>query len=83
MWMVFAAEITLIVVCALLVLVILLQSGRSAGLSGVIGGGSNQVTNRKSKGLDSILGKVCVVIAILFFLVTMAIAFFFHHHIGL
>lgn len=81
--MVFAAEIALVVVCVLLVLVILLQSGRSAGLSGVITGGGNQVSGRKAKGMDSLLGKVTVVVAILFFLVAMAIAFLFRHKIGL
>lgn len=81
--MVFAAEITLIAVCVLLVLVILLQSGRSAGLSGVISGGGNQVSNRRAKGLDAVLGKVTVVVAILFFLVAMAIAFLFRHKLGL
>lgn len=81
--MIFAAEIVLIVLCVLLILVILLQSGRSAGLSGVIAGGSNQVSNRRSKGMDALLGKVTVVIAILLFLVTMAIALMFHHHVGM
>ncbi|EPZ45170.1 MULTISPECIES: preprotein translocase subunit SecG [Alicyclobacillus] len=77
--MIFAAEIVLVVLGVLLIFVILLQSGRSAGLSGVIAGGSNQVTNRRSKGLDSFLGKVTVVLAILLFLLTMLIAFLFHH----
>ncbi|WAH36382.1 preprotein translocase subunit SecG [Alicyclobacillus dauci] len=78
--MVLAAKIVLVVLCALLVLVILLQSGRSAGLSGVIAGGSNQISNRRSKGMDSFLGKVTVVIAILFFLISMAIAVLYHYH---
>ncbi|MFD1676737.1 preprotein translocase subunit SecG [Alicyclobacillus fodiniaquatilis] len=76
--MMFAAKIVLLVLCVLLILVILLQSGRSAGLSGVITGGSNQVTNRRAKGLDPFLGKVTVVLAILFFLVTMFIAVLYH-----
>ncbi|EJY54531.1 preprotein translocase, SecG subunit [Alicyclobacillus hesperidum URH17-3-68] len=79
--MMLAAKIVLVALCALLVLVILLQSGRSAGLSGVITGGSNQMSNRRSKGLDSFLGKVTVVLAILLFLVTMLIAAFYHYNI--
>ncbi|GMA63097.1 preprotein translocase subunit SecG [Alicyclobacillus fastidiosus] len=77
--MIFATEIVLVILCAVLILVILLQSGRSAGLSGVIAGGSNQVTNRRAKGLDPFLGKVTVVLAILLFLLTLTIAFLFHH----
>ncbi|TDY42614.1 protein translocase subunit secG [Alicyclobacillus sacchari] len=79
--MMLAAKIVLVALCALLVLVILLQSGRSAGLSGVITGGSNQTSNRRAKGLDSFLGKVTVVLAILLFLVTMLIAAFYHYNI--
>jgi preprotein translocase subunit SecG len=80
--MMIAAKIVLLVLSVLLVLFILFQSGRSAGLSGVIAGGSNQVSNRRNKGLDSVLSKATVVVAILFFLITMAIAILYHHHLG-
>lgn len=73
------AKVVLVILCVLLVAVILFQSGRSAGLSGVITGGSDQVTNRKPKGLDSFLAKVTVVIAILFFAATLFIAYLFAH----
>ena len=75
------AKILLVVLSILLILVILLQSGRSAGLSGVIAGGSGQSTGRRAKGLDSFLAKVTVVIAILFFLVTLFIAWWLVHHV--
>lgn len=74
-----AAKIALVVLSVVLIGVILLQSGRSAGLSGVITGGSDQATNRRPKGMDSLLGKVTVVIATLFFLVTLAIAYLNAH----
>ncbi|MCL6452154.1 MAG: preprotein translocase subunit SecG [Alicyclobacillus sp.] len=70
-----AAKVTLVVLSVLLVVVILFQSGRSAGLSGVITGGGDQVTNRRPKGIDSFLAKVTVVIATLFLLVTLLIAY--------
>ncbi len=73
------AKIALVVLSVLLITVILLQSGRSAGLSGVITGGSDQVTNRRPKGMDSLLAKVTVVVATLFFLVTLAIAYLNAH----
>lgn len=79
--MMLAAEIVLVVVSVLLVLVILLQSGRSAGLAGVIAGGANQTSNRRAKGMDSLLGKVTVVLAVLLFLLTMAIAAMYHYNI--
>ncbi len=76
-----AAKVALVILSVLLITVTSLQSGRSAGLSGVIMG-SDQTVNRRAKGLDSFLAKVTVTIAILFFLVTLAIAYMFVHHIG-
>lgn len=48
-----------------LIAAVVLQSGRSAGLSGVISGGAETFFGKK-KGLDELLGKVTVVIAVLF-----------------
>ncbi len=44
---------------------ILLQSGRSAGLSGAIAGGAETLFGKK-KGLDDLLGRVTVVLAVVF-----------------
>ncbi len=77
--MVLAAKVVLVILSILLITVILLQSGRSAGLSGVITGGPDQVVNRRNRGMDSLLAKVTVVIAALFFLVTLLIAYLSTH----
>ena len=69
-----ALKVVLAVLSVLLITVILVQSGRSAGLSGVIMG-SDQVVNRRARGLDSLLAKTTVVIAALFFAVTLLIAY--------
>jgi len=74
-----AAKVILVILSVLLIAVILMQSGRSAGLSGVIMG-SDQAGNRRAKGMDSLLAKTTVVIAVLFFLVTLGIAYLFVHH---
>ena len=76
-----AAKVVLVVLSVLLVIVILFQSGRSAGLSGVITGGSGQATGRRAKGMDSFLAKVTVGLAVLFFLITLFIAYLFAHHL--
>lgn len=48
---------------------ILLQSGNSAGLSGSIGGGAEQLFGKKkSKGYEAILGKVSTIGAVVFIL---------------
>ncbi len=54
-----------IILCLGLIAVVLLQSGRSAGLSGAIAGGAETFFGKK-KGMDEFLGKVTVVIAVVF-----------------
>jgi len=55
---------------------VLLQSGKSAGLSGSIAGGAEQLFGGKKKGLDELLGKCTRWAAVLFVLLTLALAFF-------
>lgn len=53
---------------------ILMQSGKSAGLAGSIGGGAEQLFGKKKgRGYEAILGKVSVVGAILFILCSLAL----------
>jgi preprotein translocase subunit SecG len=53
---------------------ILFQSGNSAGLSGSIGGGAEQLFGKKkSKGYEAILSKITVVGAAVFILCTLVL----------
>ncbi len=52
---------------------VLLQSGRSAGLSGSITGGAQSLFGKK-KGVDDFLAKVTVVIAVLFMTLAIILA---------
>jgi preprotein translocase subunit SecG len=54
-----------VVLSIALIAVVVLQSGRSAGLSGSIAGGAEALFGKK-KGLDELLGKVTVVVAFFF-----------------
>ena len=62
-----------VLVCLGLIAVILLQSSKSAGVSGVIGGASEQFFGKK-KGLDELLAKISAVLAAVFFVLTLIIA---------
>lgn len=53
-----------VILSVALIAVVVLQSGRSAGLSGVIAGGADTLFGKK-KGLDELLGKVTIVVAVL------------------
>ncbi|GEA14770.1 MAG: preprotein translocase subunit SecG [Moorella sp. (in: firmicutes)] len=56
-----------------LIAAVLLQSGRSAGISGAIAGGAEAIFGKK-KGLDTFLNKVSAVLAGLFLLLTLLLS---------
>jgi preprotein translocase subunit SecG len=53
---------------------ILLQSGKSAGLSGSIAGGSEAIFGGKKKGLDELLAKITGILATVFMAITLGLA---------
>lgn len=53
---------------------VLLQSGKSAGLSGAIDGGATQIFGKK-KGLDEKLSRYTTIAAIVFMITSLALAF--------
>ncbi|MFJ3389175.1 MULTISPECIES: preprotein translocase subunit SecG [unclassified Lysinibacillus] len=66
--------VSLVIVSVALIVVVLLQSSKSAGLSGAISGGAEQLFGKqKARGMDLILHRVTIVLAILFFLLALAI----------
>ncbi|KXZ20110.1 preprotein translocase subunit SecG [Bacillus nakamurai] len=69
--------ITLLVIVSIaLIIVVLLQSSKSAGLSGAISGGAEQLFGKqKARGLDLILHRTTVVLAVLFFVLTISLAY--------
>ncbi|TQR06752.1 preprotein translocase subunit SecG [Psychrobacillus soli] len=69
--------ILLVIVSLALIVVVLLQSGKSAGLSGAISGGAEQLFGKqKARGMDLVLHRITVVLAVLFFILTIAITKF-------
>lgn len=62
-----------VLLCIALISVILLQSGKSAGLSGSIAGGAETLLGKK-KGLDDFLGRITVVVGLLFGVLSLALA---------
>lgn len=75
--MILAAKILLVFASIGLIVVVLLQSGKSAGLSGAIGGGAEQLMGKqKARGIDAVLGRLTVVFAVLFMLATILLGYF-------
>ena len=61
------------VICIALIATVVLQSGKSAGLSGSIAGGAESLFGRKKKGLDEMLAKATMVLGVVFGVITMAL----------
>lgn len=67
----------LIINCIALIVVVLLQSGKSAGLSGAISGGAEQLFGKqKARGIDLVLHRLTVVFSVLLFVLTVAVTYF-------
>lgn len=63
-----------ILVCFFLVLVILLQAGKSGGMGGIGAGGSSTVFG--SRGSQTLMGKVTAISATIFMLTSISLAWF-------
>ncbi|MBO1513917.1 MULTISPECIES: preprotein translocase subunit SecG [Metabacillus] len=71
-----ALIILLVLVSVALITVVLLQSGKSAGLSGAISGGAEQLFGKqKARGLDLVLHRATVILSVLFFILTILVAY--------
>jgi len=67
----------LVIVCIAMIVIVLLQSGRSAGLSGAITGGAEQLFGKqKARGIDAVLHRITIVLAVLFFVLSIAVTYF-------
>jgi len=75
--MILAAKILLVIASIGLIVVVLLQSGKSAGLAGAIGGGAEQLMGKqKARGIDAVLGRLTVIFAVIFMLATILLGYF-------
>ena len=67
----------LIIDCIALVTVVLLQEGKSNGLSGAISGGAEQLFGKqKQRGIDLFLHRLTINLAIIFFIILIGISYF-------
>ena len=74
--MLLAVQILHIIITILLIVVVLFQSSKQAGLSGSIAGGSETFFGKnKGRTIDAILEKWTSVIAILFLITSIALYF--------
>lgn len=71
-----ALKILLVIFSLGLIAVVLLQRGKSAGLSGAISGGAEHLFGKqKARGMDLILQRLTVALAIGFFVLALVVAY--------
>lgn len=66
-----------IVIAIVLIAIVLMQSGKTAGLSGSISGGAETFFGKnKGKTIDAVLSKITSAVAIIFLVTSLLILFF-------
>ena len=73
--MIIALTILEVLIACGLIATVLLQSGKSAGLSGSIAGGAEAFFGGKKKGIDEFLGKLTKILAAAFMIIGLLLAF--------
>ncbi|SEQ27228.1 preprotein translocase subunit SecG [Piscibacillus halophilus] len=59
-----------------LIVVVLLQSGKSAGLSGAISGGAEQLFGKqKARGIDGVLHRLTIIFGVAFMIITFLLGY--------
>lgn len=72
-----ALKIVLVIFAIGLIAVVLLQKGKSAGLSGAITGGAEHLFGKqKARGLDLFLQRLTVALASGFFILALVVSYF-------
>ncbi|MFD1067749.1 MULTISPECIES: preprotein translocase subunit SecG [Oceanobacillus] len=75
MWLT-VVNVLLVVDVIVMITLVLLQSGKSAGLSGAISGGAEQLFGKqKARGLDLVLHRSTIVTGVLFFILAFIAAY--------
>ena len=68
--------VLLIIDCIALVTVVLLQEGKSNGLSGAVSGGAEQLFGKqKQRGVDLFLHRLTIILSVIFFLLMIGISY--------
>ena len=68
--------VLLIIDCIALITVVLLQEGKSSGISGALSGGAEQLFGKqKQRGVDLFLNRLTIILSILFFVLMICISY--------
>ena len=69
-------EVALLVISILLIIIVLLQSGKAEGAAQIISGGSSELfSNRKERGSELIISRFTMLLGLSFFLISLIATF--------
>lgn len=69
-------EIALLVISILLIIIVLLQSGKAEGAAQIISGGSSDLfTKRKERGSELVISRITLCLGLAFFLISLISSF--------
>lgn len=69
-------EVALLAISILLIIIVLLQSGKAEGAAQIISGGSSELfSNRKERGSELVISRVTMLLGLSFFFISLIATF--------
>ena len=69
-------ETALLIISILLIILVLLQSGKAEGAAQIISGGSSELfTNRKERGSELVISRITLLLGLSFFIISLVATF--------
>lgn len=69
-------ETALLIISILLIVIVLLQSGKAEGAAQIISGGSSDLfTNRKERGSELVISRITLCLGLAFFIISLVSSF--------
>lgn len=69
-------EIALLIISILLIIIVLLQSGKAEGAAQILSGGSSDLfTKRKERGSELVISRITLALGLAFFIISLVSSF--------
>lgn len=69
-----------VVVSVLLILVVVMQSSKSAGMGGSVGGASDSVFGGKARGMDGLLSRLTIILGVIFAVLSLGLGIYLNQY---
>ena len=69
-----------VIVSVLLIVIVVMQSSKSAGMGGAVSGAADSVFGGKARGIDGFLSKCTIVLAVVFAVLSLVLGFLLNQY---